>query len=399
MTRYSTLQDDHDTFNLDLTAMAHGGSALGRHEGKTIFVPYAIPGERVKARVTRAKKGFAYAESVEIVQESPTRVVPRCKHFGTCGGCHWQHIDYAAQLEFKRQVVIDQLARVGGFRDVPVHPTVASPNPWMYRSHVSFHVTQEGGLGFVAADDRAVIPIDECPIIRPELREVLETFKSERLKPGERVRVQVGSESGERLVALGRDDDDAPQVVQGAECVHYVVKGHTFRVSAGSFFQVNLPQAEKLVDLVLDRLALQGSERVLDLYSGVGLFTAFLCPLAAQVTAVESFAPAVRDAEHNLAEFSNVELVTGTVEEVLNRLPTEYDAVGLDPPRTGMKPEALDTLIRLAPRKIVYVSCDPATLARDCKRLAGAGYRLIDVQPVDMFPQTFHIESVATLIK
>ena len=177
------------------------------------------------------------------------------------------------------------------------------------------------------------------------------------------------------------------------ERVHYTIKGRVFQVTGGSFFQVNLAQAETLVDLVLERLDLRGSEHVLDLYSGVGLFTAFLAERARRVSAVEVYAPAVRDAEVNLAEFANVDLRVGAVEAVLPR--GNFDAAVIDPPRAGVKPKALDALIARAPRKIVYVSCDPATLARDAKRLAASGYRLIDVQPVDMFPQTYHIESVA----
>jgi 23S rRNA (uracil1939-C5)-methyltransferase len=193
-------------------------------------------------------------------------------------------------------------------------------------------------------------------------------------------------------MSIEHDDEAA---LASAEQVHYRIKGRAFQVTGGSFFQVNLPQAETLVELMLERLALTGGERVLDLYSGVGLFTAFLAERARQVIAVEVYAPAVRDAKVNLGGFSNVELRVGTIEMALQHDRSRADAAVTDPPRAGMKPKALETFIRQTPRRIVYVSCDPATLARDARALVGGGYRLIDIQPVDMFPQTYHIESVA----
>lgn len=397
------------SFELELTAMAHGGSALGRHEGRAIFVPYAIPGERIRARVTRDRKSYAEAEILDLLAQSPARVQPRCRHFGSCGGCHWQHIDYEAQLVLKRQVVIDQLARIGGLRDVIVHPTIASPDPWGYRSHASFHATSDGRLGFVAPDGRTVIALEECHIIRPELLAMFHAMPSQDLKRDERLRLQVGSDGNERLAAILRVDDrrsgdDAPVSTSGQTfartgAVHYTIKGRTFRVTAGSFFQVNLSQTETLVDLVIERLALTGSERALDLYSGVGLFAAFLAERAGHVTSVEGFPLAVRDARANLARLDNVRLVEGAVEHALSRLDPVYDAVVTDPPRSGMDANTLEALVKRAPTKIVYVSCDPATLARDARRLVDAGYALIDVQPVDMFPQTYHVESVATFVK
>jgi 23S rRNA (uracil1939-C5)-methyltransferase len=409
--------DSNDLFELELTGMAHGGSALGKHEGRTIFVPYAIPGERIIARIVHDKGRFAHAQGVTLLDPSEARVTPRCPHFGPgrCGGCQWQHIDYPAQLEFKQQVVIDQMERIGGFQDVIVHSTLPSPEPWQYRSHVTFHVTEDGRLGFVATDDEHVIPIEECHIIRPELLDLLDALDLSEIHNLTQVRLQVGTEPDECLIVISTADDTPPEIetdlpasisflfedgqpmsLIGSGSVHYTIKDRLFRVTAGSFFQVNLPQAEALVNLVLDRLDLQGGESVLDLYAGVGLFTAFLAERAGLVTSVESYAPAVADADANLSEFDNVELIEGAVEEVLPDLQGPFDAAVLDPPRTGLEAAALDALVALAPRRIVYVSCDPATLARDAKRMAAKGYQLRDVQPVDMFPQTFHIEAVAT---
>jgi 23S rRNA (uracil1939-C5)-methyltransferase len=391
-----------EPFELELTGMAHGGSAVGRHDGRAIFVPYGLPGETITAQITEDKGRFAFAEQIAVLSESPARVTPRCPHFiaRECGGCHWQHIDYPAQLEFKRGVVADQMRRLGGIPDAVVHPTIPSPDPWMYRSNVTFHVMDDGQLGFVSADEHTVVPIRECHIIRPELLEMFRAYQPDSTLGGEsgevRLRFQVGSDGAERLIAAGTSEEGVTQPITEREQVNYTVKGLTFQVSAGSFFQVNLPQAETLVNLVLDRLSLRGNERLLDLYSGVGLFTAFLAEKAAHVTAVESFSLAVEDAMTNLDDFSNVDLIETTVAKALSGIKGFFNAVVLDPPRAGMDAKALDALTKIAPPKIVYVSCDPATLARDAKGLVAAGYRLLDVQPVDMFPQTYHIESVAT---
>ncbi|HVO41904.1 MAG TPA: TRAM domain-containing protein, partial [Aggregatilineales bacterium] len=262
-------------FQLELTGMAHGGSALGHHGGKTIFVPYAIPGETIMARITEDRNRFAYAEGVAVVEPSPERVTPRCPHFGLgrCGGCHWQHIDYPAQVRYKRQVMIDQMARLGGFQnaDAFVRPGIPSPDPWAYRSHITFHVTPEGRLGFVSTDNEHVIPIQECRIIRPELLDLFNALDLADITGLNRVRMQVGTESADRLIALSTDDDlppaiesDVPASINfilsdneplnliGSTHVKYTIKGRTFRVTAGGFFQANLPLAETLVDLVLE---------------------------------------------------------------------------------------------------------------------------------------------------
>ncbi len=383
---------------IDLTGMAYGGAAVGRHEGRAVFVTGGISGERVRARIRQDKGRFALAEVVEVLTPSPARVEPRCGHVGQCGGCQWQHIDYGAQLTFKQQIVADQLARIGGLKEALVLPTIPSDPPWAYRSHVTFHPTRDGKLGFVGVDDRQVIAIRECPISRPALLKLTinrQDAKDAKWKPDDRVRVQVGSEASEWLVAVSAREDAPARVIAGAEVVHYSVKGKTFRVAGGSFFQVNLTQAAVLVDQVMAWLEPVAGGSALDLYSGVGLFTAFLAERFESVVGVESFAPAVEDARFNLTGQANAAFEVGSVETVLGGLSGPFRAAVVDPPRAGMAPAALDALIAQQPARIAYVSCDPSTLARDAKRLVGAGYRLAQVQPVDMFPQTYHIEAVA----
>jgi 23S rRNA (uracil1939-C5)-methyltransferase len=397
--------------------MAHGGAAVGRHEGRAIFVPYTLAGERVRAQITQDKGRFAYAEAVEIVSRSPARAEPPCPHFGPgqCGGCQWQHIAYAQQLEYKRLIVIDQLERIGKLRSPIVHPTLPSPSPWGYRAHMTFSAGPDGALGFWSDDNSRIIPIEECHILHPELMKLFGQLDLEALAVS-RVRFQIGSNPADQMMILEIEGEDAPEVevdlpisvnlltgdnepvnLIGSPHVTYTIRGRSFRVTAGGFFQVNLPMAEALVEEVIGRLNLHGGESALDLYSGVGLFTAFIAGQAEFVTSVESYPPAVTDADLNLAEFDNVDLIEGTVEAVLADLDGPFEAVVVDPPRAGLGPKVTAGLIRLRPPRIVYVSCDPATFARDAAQLAASGYRLLDVQPIDMFPQTYHIECVATL--
>ncbi len=414
---------------LSITALSHAGEGIGRHEGLAIFVPFALPGETVRVEIVEHKKRFARARLIEVVVPAPARVAPRCPHHFqlappegftsytlslACGGCQLQHLDYAGQLAFKQRTVVEQLTRIGGLTDPPVRPTVPSPAEYNYRNHVQFSLAGEARLGFWSADSRRVIAIRECHQIEPPLAElfhhvVIDPAQVPRL---ERVGLRAGAE-GEMLVALGAEVE-APEVeldlsvdaallrpdgtslaLSGRDYVIYDVRGRSFRVSAGSFFQVNTPVAERLVEVVLEALSQQGGEAVLDLYSGVGLFTAFVAPAAGRVVGVESFSPAVADAAVNLDEFDNVELYEAEVEDVLPGLEGPFDAVVLDPPRAGCSPESLDALLAAQVARIVYVSCDPATLARDARRLVSGGYTLAWAQPLDMFPQTYHVECVA----
>ncbi len=406
---------------LELTDMAHGGSALGRADDKVIFVRYAIPGERVLAEIVEDKGRFANAVPVEILEPSRFRVDPPCPYFGSCGGCHWQHIDYPAQLDFKAAVMRDQLERIGRFDAPQVAHTIYSPDEWRYRIHATFTPLEDGRLGFWSDDNAHVVPVDDCLICRPEIADMLEAleFEPEMMAGIEKVRLQAGGDGEGMVILYARDDEIPPGLVLdragvsvnfvlpdnepvnliGESHALYEIGGRAFRVTAGGFFQVNAPQAEALIEQVLDRLALEGRESVLDLYAGVGLFTTFIAEQASLVTAVESYPPAVTDADLNAGDLENVDLIEGAVDDVLPLLSEPYDAVVVDPPRAGLSHEVSDALIAGAPPKIVYVSCDPATFARDARKLCAAGYHMGDVQPVDMFPQTFHIESVTTFTR
>lgn len=378
-------------------------------------MPFGLPGETVRVQIEEARARFARGQIVEILQPSPDRITPRCKHFGVCGGCHFQHLPYEAQLRAKREILADQLTRLGGFAHPPVPETLPSPSPWAYRNHVQFSLTPQGRLGYKRAGSDETFAIDECHILDPRIGEVWPRLELEpdAARDIERLSLRAGA-SDELMMLLESETGEAPDitselplsivalrpdgpasVLAGADAFVEEVNGRSFRVSAGSFFQVNTPLAGDMVRRVMDHLDLQGHETVLDLYCGVGLFSAFIAEKAARVIGIEASPSAAADFEVNLDEFDNVELYEAPVEDALPALDLRPDAVVLDPPRAGLDPNALAALIQLAPPKIVYVSCHPSTLARDGKALAGAGYTLVEALPVDMFPQTYHLESIS----
>ena len=408
-----------DTFDLQLTAMAHGGAALGRHEGRVVFVPYAIPGERVRVEIVESHRRWAKARLRQVLEPSPHRVEPPCPYFGPtgCGGCHLQHIAYEAQAEFKQQVVADQLARIGGLTGAPVLDIIGAAEPWGYRNHVQFHLDAEGRLGFLSVDSRRVVPVAECLLTEPLLDELWAALDMEWPQLA-RLSLRCGAATGDRMAIFELDHyedfeievdfpvscvlllaDGEAVVLMGRPYLTEQVAGREYRISAGSFFQVNTGGAEALVALVEEALAPGGDETLLDLYCGVGLFGLALADRAARVIGVEASPSACADFRRNAQGLAHVELREGPVQTVLADFTEPVDLLILDPPRAGAGEGVIGQIARLAPRRIAYVSCDPATLARDARHLVEAGFRLEQVQPLDLFPQTYHIESVALFIR
>jgi 23S rRNA (uracil1939-C5)-methyltransferase len=401
---------------LKLTQMAHGGPAMGRFQGKVFFVPYALPGETVNVETETSKKGWARARLREVIEPSPERTIPGCPHFGpdACGGCQWQHIDYPAQLQYKTDVVRDQLARLGGLVDAPVRPARAVGDPWGYRNHVQLHSSPDG-LGYVSADGERVEPISTCPIMHPLIFELFDQLDIE-IKNLERLSLRAGVKTGQQLVIFETSDDEpfgltvdlpiscalllgdgTPVTLVGNDYVFEQVAGHQYRVSAGSFFQVNTAGAEALVESVASYLSPTPHQTLLDLYCGVGLFGIALATRVAQVVAVEASPVAAADAHFNVkaAGLDNVQVVNRDVAHALTTLDERIHAVIADPPRNGCGPDVVRHLASLRPDRFVYVACDPATLARDARVIVENGYSLAEVQPLDLFPQTYHIECVA----
>ncbi len=381
---------DSHPVTLHLDAMTYGGDALGHVNGKAIFVSGGIAGETVRAEIVENHRRFARARLIQVIDPSPDRVTPRCKHFGfdanACGGCDWQHIDYAAQLRFKTAIVREQLHRLGGIADPPVRDTLASPDVWMYRNHAQFRVIPNGHLGFQAARSHRVVPIDECHIVQTPIVDWLQANRRVNASAGQRVSVRAPN------LQPHRGASQSP--ISG-----FHIKGATFRVSTDSFFQVNTSLIETLIDQVLAKLNPGGTEIVLDAYCGVGLFTRFIAPRADRVIGIEASRSAVEDARLNLAAVERIDLYDGLVEDVLPALEMHIDAAVVDPPRAGCGSKVMQSLIDRKIDRLVYVSCDPATLACDVRQLIDQGYRLVEVQPLDMFPHTYHIESVGLMLR
>ena len=401
--------------------MAHGGAALGRHEGRAVFVPHAIPGERVRAEIIESHAHWVRARLLEVLETSPDRIVPPCPYFGPeqCGGCHFQHIRYEAQVEFKRQVVIDQLDRIGGLAGANVQEAIGAAEPWHYRNHVQFSVAEGGHMAFQRAGSHQLIPIESCLIIDPQLDDLWAALDVDwpQLR---QLTLRCGSATGDLMAVFELDhyEDFDIEVDFPVSCVvrladgesvvlmgnPYLVEqaaGRDYRVSAGSFFQVNTAGAEVLINLVEGYLAPTGGETLVDLYCGVGLFGLALAGRVGQVIGVEADRSAADDFRHNAQGLSSVRLIAQAAEAALPRIegPLREGLVVLDPPRAGAGAQVIAEIIRLEPRRIAYVARDPATLARDARQLVESGYRLAELQPIDLFPQTYHVESVALFVR
>lgn len=397
---------------LTLSSFAYGGDCFGRlQDGRAAFVPFTLPGEKVCIRLTEEKRGFVRGELLEVLEAALARIAPRCPHYGVCGGCHYQHLPYEQQVLAKAEILRDQLQRIGKLSDPPVRPMVPSPTPWNYRNHVQFHLNSEGQLGFVGLD-QTILPIRECHLPAEALLDLWPQLEIEALPGLERLSLRLGSED-DRMVVLESSDPEPVEmeadlpvsvvhsgpggslVLAGDDHIVIEVLGRAFRVSAGSFFQVNTAMAEKMVTHLLENLDLRSQDTVIDAYCGVGLFSAFLAPKVARLIGIETSPEACEDFVVNLDEFDNVELYESPVEAVLPALEVQPDILVADPPRAGLGRATLEAIQALGPRGIAYISCDPATLGRDARFLMEQGYQLRQITPFDLFPQTYHIESIS----
>ena len=392
-----------DRIDVTLESWGRLGEAMARHNGEVLFVLGGIPGERVTAEVVRVHRKYASATVVEVLEPSPDRVDPPCPYFGECTGCQWQHLDYDAQLAAKRDRVVDALARVGGLYvegdEAPVAETLPSPHRYGYRNHARFTASKQGVLGFVNRETRRFIRIDQCMLMRPSVNNLLGKLQG-RCGETTQLSIRAGNDAteapGSYLVQPQLFNPDI-NVATGQKRYVESIEQDRFFVSSPSFFQVNVEQAARAAEVVREGLALSRDDVLLDAYAGVGTFAVLLSPHVKRVLAVEESSAAVADARENAAGSPNVEFLLGRTENVLSDLPVRPDSVVLDPPRSGCQPQALASLLELAPPRVAYVSCDAETLARDLKVLTGGGYTLDRVVPIDMFPQTHHVECVALL--
>lgn len=444
-----------DMIILKIEDMGVDGEGIGKLEGFTFFVKDAVIGDTVEAKVMKMKKNYGYARLMQVVEPSPVRCAPRCAFARQCGGCQLQAMDYEAQLDFKAKKVQNNLVRIGGFSDIPKPEIMGMEDPWRYRNKAQFPfgTDKEGRVmtGFYAARTHSIIPCTECWLGVEEnkviLEKILAHMEQYRIpaydeKSGKgvlrHVLIRKGFTTGELMVCLilngrkfkGLDvlvdslreipgmtsitinvNTKNTNVIMGTEMISvwgqdYItdyIGNVQYQISPLSFYQVNPVQTKKLYETALEYADLKGNETVWDLYCGIGTISLFLAQKAGKVYGVEIVPEAIADAKRNAAlnGYTNTEFFVGKAEEVL---PEKYEKEGIhadvivvDPPRKGCDEAALKTMVKMQPERIVYVSCDSATLARDLKYLCGEGYEVQKVKACDMFPGTVHVETVVLL--
>ena len=416
---------------LQIEKPVYGGAFLARDERKAVFVPLTLPGEQARVRIVEDKRGYATAEAIAVVNPAPERVTPGCRHFGACGGCHYQHAGYEAQLAFKQAILRETLAR-GGVA-APEHIDVLAAEPWGYRNRIRLAFDADGNPGYRGRRSHAVVPIAECPIAAPLLvRTALAAAEIvHHAAPGQRpaelslfcdasqsallagfytagpaklpledlcraLSARVPELQGAQHAVESRSGQPPRLVARwGADSLAYNAAGFAYRVDHGAFFQVNRWLADALVERVAGDSA---GALAWDLFAGVGLFARRLAAGFRRVIAVESAPSATASLAHNLRGTGGSAVKAATI-DFLRRAPRSErpELIVVDPPRTGLGAETAALLSRFAAPGLTYVSCDPATLARDLRDLIGSGYRIQDIALADLFPQTFHIETIVRL--
>jgi 23S rRNA (uracil1939-C5)-methyltransferase len=378
--------------------MGDDGYATAELDGVPVSVIGGIDGEKVTAEIAWVAPDRFFARVTEVQSASQDRVQPPCEYFGRCTGCQWQHVSYERQLELKRGRVVMELRKYPELAEARVEPTLGSPKQLRYRNHARFTVAKwaenRGEAGYMSAVSRRFVRVDECLLMDDRINEALAKTQG-KLAGMSQLSVRVGANTDSMLI---QPELPAEIGVESGQ-THYEeeVNGQRFRVASPSFFQVNTAQLERMAAEVAGMLRLDGSGTLLDAYSGVGTFAIMLAPYVDKVIAVEESASSVEDARANAAGIANIEFMPGRSEELMAVLTGQIDYVILDPPRVGCMPEALDAVARMRPRKVVVVSCEPSALARDLAILVRGGFTLTRTQPVDMFPQTRHVETLATL--
>ncbi len=421
--------------DITIEKLIYGGEGLAHHDGSTVFVPFVIPAERVSASPVEQKKKFIRARVERVLEPSPERAIPPCPHFGICGGCNYQHIPYEAQLKYKTEILHETLRRIGRIEwpgEIAAH---ASP-PWGYRNRARWKIRPLGeanasalGIGYFRANSTALCAVEDCAILSPLLLKTLLALRgalADGALPPELREIEAfaGANDSKLLVTatfagfpsrgaelaekfrrilpeieslLFHDPGRERMELDGPGFVECEAGGSIYRVGHFSFFQVNRFLVDELIREVVETE--EGGRLALDLFAGVGLFSVPLAKRFERVVAVESNPAAARDLESNVSQHSGrtIEVRTAEVEQFLQKYRERPGFVLLDPPRAGLEPEAVKHLARIAPDRITYVSCDPPTLARDLAALEKSGYEISEVRLFDLFPQTFHMETVVRL--
>lgn len=346
---------------IKITKLTHGGAGLGELGGKKIFVPYSAPGDFLDIQIVNDHESFAEGKIISIAEPSACRVSPPCPVFGKCGGCQWQHINYRTQLEWKKNILTETLERIGGIKNPIVLDTLPSPKEWHYRNRIQLHVDSKGNTGFYRPKSKEVVVFDECAIADERLNKELNARRAE-------------FSSRDRGIALRVEDGPA-------------------------FSQINSGQNERIKETIAEWLKDIPHRTILELYAGAGNFTFTLAKTAWHVIASDIDGRAIKFAreEQKRLGANNIEFICAPAAKAARKFSEGCDLVFVDPPRKGCA-EAIDAILSLKPKAIIYVSCDPATLARDVLSFSKSGYKLEKTLPVDMFPQTYHIESVSMLV-
>jgi 23S rRNA (uracil1939-C5)-methyltransferase/tRNA (uracil-5-)-methyltransferase len=388
----------HQELDLVIDNLSNLGQGVGRVDGWVVFVPYALPGEKVKVRIWRNKSNYSDADIVEILEPSPNRVEPGCALFGDCGGCQYQHYSYESQLEWKSRQILEMLRRIGGI-EFPVNACIGSPITYGYRSKITPHFREPPNrgnvpIGFQKADSRAIVDVPQCPIASDAINEKLTELRTD---------LRRGKHSFRRGATVVLRDSDQGVSTDMKAILTTKVGDLSFRFIAGEFFQNNPHVLPRMVEYVVSQAAAPGIDYLVDAYCGVGVFA--LCG-ASKFEAVHGVE--VNAKTHELASqnaevngIGNCRFELGQAEAIFNHLdfPSKKTAVILDPPRKGCDKQFLEQLLDYGPARIIYVSCGPDTQARDAKILVDADYKVMAVQPFDLFPHTRHIENIMVFAK
>jgi 23S rRNA (uracil1939-C5)-methyltransferase len=388
--------------------IAHGGEAVARKDGKAHFIAGAMPGEIVEAAIVEDRGSWARAALVEVIEPSPLRRKPPCQYAEVCGGCQWQFADGDTQRQWKRDIVFGQLQHLGRLSDPVVHDTVRVGSDLGYRNRMDFHVVN-GRPGLYRPRSHDIVHLEQCPLLVPALQDVYERLGD--LHGVEQLTLRAGTRTGIRLAII---EGEIPQDVEdwgvpvaqrtntsirpviGSPLLTEIVRDVVFEIPVNGFFQSNTPGADMLVDLVSDALDVQSHETLLDGFCGVGLFGATVGQDAARVIGIDSSREAIVAARSNLRNVGiDHNLLVGSFTKDIESFDEYWDVAVVDPPRKGLGERGVEAVASAQPRAVAYVSCDPASLARDTRFLGSLGYDFIEATPVDLFPQTFHVETVA----
>ena len=386
---------------LEISEFNSDGSCKAELEGKKFKVFGAIPGEIVLVNIVKEFSDFTVVNVSEVLKSSPNRIKPPCEYYLLCSGCQFQHLDYKSQLKLKTKIVTDEILKNENFHRVKILDTIGSEKLYHYRNHARFTVAKKpplrGNLGFVNRFSRRIFKIDKCLLMDHKINYLISLIQS-KLQGMSQLSIRVGSNSGFALIQPDFQNI-FPEIKSGQKKITEYFLQKPFRIGSPSFFQVNTKQAEKLSELLVDYLSLDGSEIVLDTYCGVGVFSVLIAPFVKNVVGIEISDSAIEDAVFNSRHLDNVEFIKGSSEESLKKLDIHPDIVILDHPRSGCKKDVLDSLILIKPKKILMISCDLESFMRDTEILCMKNYKLKLIQPVDMFPNTKHIEILAILEK